>query len=84
MQAFTTTNASKMRVIDALALAFERQEIRILPDPILIAELQSFEMERLPSGLMRYSAPEGLHDDTVMALALAWHGVASAQPLLLW
>lgn len=84
VQAFTTTNASKMRVIDALALAFERQEIRILPDPILIAELQSFEMERLSSGMLRYSAPDGLHDDTVMALALAWHGVTSAQPLLLW
>lgn len=84
VQPFTTTNASKMRIIDALALAFERQEIRILPDPVLLGELQVFEMQRLPSGLLRYSAPSGLHDDTVMALALAWHGVASAQPLLLW
>jgi len=24
---------------------------------------------------MSYSAPSGLHDDMVMALALAWHGV---------
>jgi len=42
---------------------------------VLINELQSYEMERLPSGLMSYGAPDGLHDDCVMSLALAWHGV---------
>lgn len=71
---FTTTNASKAQIIDNLALAFERGTIRILNDPILIGELQAYEMERMSSGLMRYGAPPGLHDDTVMALAMAWHG----------
>lgn len=75
---FTTTNASKQIAIDALALAFERGAIRILPDPVLIGELQSYEAERLPSGMTRYSAPAGMHDDTVMALALAWHNPAPA------
>lgn len=74
IQPFTTTNASKAAVIDGLALGLERQELRILNDAQLIAELQSYEMERLPSGLMRYQAPEGMHDDIVMALALAWYG----------
>ena len=46
----------------------------ILPDPVLIAELQAYALERLPSGRFRYGAPPGLHDDTVIALALAWHG----------
>jgi len=69
---FTTTAASKQVAIDALALAFERRAIRILPDAALIGELQAYEAERMPSGLMRYGAPEGMHDDTVMALALAW------------
>ncbi len=32
-------------------------------------------MERLPSGLLRYGAPEGMHDDMVMSLALAWQAV---------
>lgn len=71
---FTTTNATKTQIIDALALAFERNEIEIFNDPTLVGELQSYEMERLPSGMMRYSAPEGMHDDTVISLALAWHG----------
>lgn len=75
---FTTTNATKAVIIDALALAFERRDIRVLNDPILIDELQSYESERLPSGLTRYSAPENKHDDTVMALALAWSGLGRA------
>lgn len=74
VQPFTTTNASKAQIIEGLALALERGQVRILPDPVLLAELQSFQCERLPSGLMRYSAPPGAHDDTVMALALC--GVA--------
>ncbi len=41
---------------------------------MLIAELESFEANRLPSGKWRYSAPDGMHDDTVIALALAWYG----------
>ena len=75
---FTTTAASKQVAIDALALAFERRAIRILPDAALIGELQAYEAERMPSGLMRYGAPEGMHDDTVMALALAWYNPTPA------
>jgi hypothetical protein len=74
VQPFNTTNASKAQIIEGLALALERGQVRILPDPVLLAELQCFQCERLPSGLMRYSASPGSHDDTVMALALC--GVA--------
>ena len=72
---FTTTNVSKSAAIDALALAFERGIIRIPNDPILIGELQAFEAVKLPSSLIRYSAPEGGHDDVVMALAIGWDGL---------
>ena len=77
VQPFTTTNASKSQIIDGLALAFERGEIGILPDPVLIGELQAYQMERLPSGMLRYSAPDGMHDDTVMSLALSWYGATA-------
>lgn len=80
VKAFNTTNASKTQAIDALALAFEQSKIEILNDGVLINELQSYEMERLPSGMLRYSAPEGSHDDTVMALALAWQGCIDRLP----
>ena len=74
---FTTTVASKQIAIDALALAFERGEIKIIPDQTLISELQAYEAMRLPSGMLRYGAPEGMHDDCVMSLALAWQALVT-------
>jgi hypothetical protein len=75
---FTTTNASKALIIDGLALAFERGELAILDDAQLIAELQAYEAERLPGGMIRYGAPEGMHDDCVISLALAWSAAQNA------
>jgi hypothetical protein len=75
---FTVTNATKMVLIDRLALGFEQDQLRILPDPILIAELEAYTTERTPSGLLRYGAPPGMHDDCVMALALAYWGATGA------
>ena len=80
---FTTTNSSKAQIIDGLALAFERGDIRIPRDPTLIGELQAFESKRLASGAIRYSAPDGLHDDCVMALALAWSAREDNRPMVL-
>ena len=72
---FTTTSASKPLIIDDLTLAFERAALRIIPDPVLINELQSYESQRTATG-MRYNAPSGMHDDTVIALALAYYATA--------
>ena len=68
---FVTSNPSKAVAVQALALAFEQEQLRLLDDPILLGELQAFEAERLPSGMIRYAAPENRHDDFVIALALA-------------
>lgn len=69
--AFQTTSQSKQNIIVALQLAFERGDIRIPDDPVLISELEAYEATRLPSGRWRYEAPAGVHDDTVIALSLA-------------
>lgn len=79
VKGFQTTATSKPPLIESLALAFEREELHIVNDPVLMGELQAYSMERLPSGRYRYSAPQGMHDDTVIALALAWHGVTAHQ-----
>lgn len=79
VRGFVTTNSSKADIIEGLAVAFEQGEIEIFNDPVLVGELLSYDQERLPSGLIRYSAPDGQHDDCVMALALAWYG-ANYQP----
>ena len=68
---FMTTNATKMKIIDNLALHFERKAITIINNQTLINELIAFDQTKLPSGAIRYSAPEGLHDDMVLSLALA-------------
>jgi hypothetical protein len=77
VQAFTTTLQSKTAIIEALTLAMESQRFTLLNDETQIAELQAYDMERLPSGHFRYGAPQGMHDDTVMALAMAWWGISN-------
>lgn len=77
IRSFQTTNASKNQAIEQLALAFERREIQVFNDPILLGELQAFQGEQLPSGMIRYSAAGNSHDDTVMSLSMAWTEVAS-------
>ena len=69
---FVTTNQSKAAAIESLAAAFDHRQIALLEFRPLIDELQAYEAQRLDSGAMRYSAPEGVHDDCVMSLALAW------------
>lgn len=73
VQGFYTNNQTKHDIITKLRSAFEHGEIKILNDPILIGELQAFEGKQL-SSIWKYGAPEGMHDDTVMALAIAWRG----------
>lgn len=72
MSGFQVTNATKEEAIQALVLAFERREISIPDETVLLGELESFGMERLPSGRIRYSGQGGAHDDIVMALAEGW------------
>lgn len=70
---FVTSAATKHQIITALELAFDRRAITVLDDPVLRLELNAYE-RRERAGLPQYSAPTGQHDDTVMALALAWYG----------
>lgn len=70
---FRTTNQTKAHIIEKLAIAFEHQRIGIPEDEHLIEELLSYEVFTMPSGLLRYGAPSGKHDDMVMALAFAWY-----------
>ena len=72
---FLTTSATKQAIIQNLQAAFENGQILVLDEPVLIGELLSFESKRNPSGGFSYSAPDGMHDDCVMSLAIAWSGM---------
>jgi len=71
---FYTTSSTKAPLIQSLQSAFEHREIRILPDETTINELVAFQTKRR-AGSPWYGAPPGMHDDTVMSLALAWHAL---------
>lgn len=71
VEGFQFTNASKQQVIEHLAVCLERKSISFPDIPVLISELASFRYELTRAGSTKYSAPSGLHDDTVIALALA-------------
>ena len=46
-------------------------------------DIGEFESKRNASGGFSYSAPDGMHDDCVMSLAIAWHG-ATGGGTILW
>lgn len=71
VEGYKFTSESKKRLIESLMISFERQRIRILADKVQENELKIFEYDIGPSGGVRYSAPDGYHDDCVVALALA-------------
>lgn len=82
VRAFETTATSKPPLIESLVLAFDRGEIAALDDPVMKGELMAYERTVSATGRSQYSAPVGLHDDTVMALALAWHGIVNRRELI--
>lgn len=68
-EGYKFTSTSKQQLMEDLAVAIQRREIGI-PEGPLVAELEAFEYEYTRTGV-RYSAPTGMHDDGVMAIALA-------------
>ncbi len=75
----------KNDLIESLQMAFEQTRIELVSpkanwakeiDEALIAELFSYEAKLTPGGRISYGAPKGLHDDLVIALALANWGRA--------
>ena len=70
IEGFKFSQSSKQQLMEGLASAIQQQAVKY-PDGWLVKELESFEYEYTRTGV-RYSAPEGLHDDGVCALALAW------------
>lgn len=69
VEGYKFTQQSKQQLMEGLAASIQQGEIGVW-DEQLIAELETFEYEYTRGGV-RYSAPEGLHDDGVCALALA-------------
>lgn len=68
-EGFKFSSTSKQQLMEGLAVAIQRGDIRF-PDGPIAQELDAFEYVYSRTGV-KYSAPEGQHDDCVMGLALA-------------
>lgn len=86
---FNTTATSKPALIQKLAAALEHDGFLVPKD--YADELRSYEVETMASGHPKFAAPEGMHDDRVMSLALCWWAVVGlpvttvvADPFAAW
>jgi hypothetical protein len=81
VEGYKFTNATKKDLIENLSMMIENRQISIPKIPVLINELRLFGYKMTSSGLIQYSAPDGYHDDCVIALALAAWQIKVNQPV---
>lgn len=68
---FVTSTKSKPIMIEDLAVSFEQMELKLPNEEYLIDELEAFTyVFDSKTRHVKYSAPQGFHDDCVMSLAL--------------
>jgi hypothetical protein len=73
---YKLTHATKSALIDNAVLMVEQQQVHFPASlTTLTNELESYEYERTPAGVIRMNAPQGMHDDCVIAFALACWGL---------
>jgi phage FluMu gp28-like protein len=85
VEGFKFTQQSKQSIMEGLAAGIQKREVTVL-DGIMKDELDSFEFEYTRTGV-KYTAPSGMHDDTVCALALAYknhHLYKSSGQISVW
>lgn len=72
IESFIFTNTSKNDLISNLQLKIEQETVSLLDYPVQTGELKAYEyVFNARTRNVSMNAPEGLHDDTVCALALA-------------
>jgi phage FluMu gp28-like protein len=69
IEGFKFTSTSKQQLMEGLVTSIQQGNVKY-PDGILVDELSIFEYIYTANGV-KYSAPNGMHDDCVCALALA-------------
>lgn len=72
VEGFKFTSLSKHELVTGLVTAVQTEAISF-PEGVITSEMELFEYQFTNTGV-RYSAPDGLHDDAVMGLALANRG----------
>lgn len=81
-EGFKFSPQSKQRIMEGLAVAIQQEKTSVI-EGVHRLEMESFEYEYTRTGV-RYSAPEGYHDDTVCAHALAISKFAGKPDIAIW
>ena len=79
---FATTAVTKPPLIEGLAVAIEKGHLALLDEPIQTNELIAMTVKTSSTGRPKYEAPDGYHDDCVIALALAWKAAVGTRHTL--
>ena len=82
VEGFKFSSSSKQQLMELLSTKISTQGVTY-PDGDIVRELEQFEYEYSRTGV-KYNAPPGLHDDCVMALALALRGQQNVPGLGVW
>jgi len=75
VEGFKFNSTSKTELVERLILAIEQRIVYFPNIPELVEELEAFTYELTPTGKFKYTAPDGQHDDCVIALGLALYGL---------
>lgn len=75
------TGANKERLIANMSMFVDALAVKFLKDTVGREEMRAYSFQRTPLGRYQFAAPDGKHDDTVIARALALWELGSPIPL---
>jgi len=81
VEGYKFTSASKKDLVENLSMMMENGKISFPDIPELVNELKLFGYTVGSTGLIKYGAPEGYHDDCVISLALAAWQIRRSGPI---
>jgi hypothetical protein len=80
VESFKFTAQTREQLVRHLSVLLEQGLLKIPNDDMLIGELRSFVYQLTERGTLTMGVPDGLHDDMVMSLALAFWNLWDKRP----
>ena len=72
IRSFTTSNTSKNKLVNALVVAIQNDEVQLINNESLISEMTTYEAVVSNTGKLIYNGAKGSHDDMVIATLLSF------------
>ena len=79
IEPFKMSSVSKPTLIENLVRAIETARFQWLASSVWKTELEAYEVKYTKHDNPQYSAPQGVHDDTVIARALMWRALTQVR-----